>query len=237
MRRVFLCALTVSLALHAGSPHAASLQISPVSIRLDATEAGKTIELSNEGDQPINAQVRVFSWDQVDEKESIVPTRDLIASPPIAPIAPGAKQVVRVIRVDRTAPPAERTYRLLIDELPAAGEETANAVQFRFRYSVPLFISAAGEEGAPDLHWSIVQKNGQPFLRVSNSGKLHAQLSAITIRTASGDVPLSSGLLGYVLAGRVRAWSLADIKLKGAASGVKASVNGKPQDARIEPAQ
>jgi fimbrial chaperone protein len=239
MRHVILCALAFAMALHAGASRAASLQITPVSIHLDATETGKAIELRNDGDQPINAQVRVFTWDQADEKDTIVPTRDLVASPPIAPIAPGAKQVVRVIRADRAAPAAERTYRLLIDELPAAGTETANAVQFRFRYSVPLFVSANGEEGAPLLHWSIVQRNGQPFLRVSNSGKLHAQLSTVTIKTASGDVALSSGLLGYVLAGRVRAWSLADIapKFKGQASGVSASINGKPLDAQLEPAQ
>ncbi|SAL20089.1 P pilus assembly protein chaperone PapD-like protein [Caballeronia arvi] len=239
MRHVFLCALAVSMALHAGPSHAASLQISPVSIHLDATETGKAIELRNDGDQPINAQVRVFNWDQADEKDSMVPTRDLIASPPIAPIAPGAKQIVRVIRADRAPPPAERTYRLLIDELPAAGGEAANAVQFRFRYSVPLFVSAGGEQGEPVLHWYIVPKNGQPFLRVSNTGKLHAQLSVVTIKTGSGDVPLSTGLLGYVLAGRVRSWSLADIapKLKGTPSGVSATINGKTQDAPIEPAQ
>jgi fimbrial chaperone protein len=239
MRHVVLYALAVSAALHAGSPHAASLQISPVSIHLDATETGKAIELRNDGDQPINAQVRVFNWDQADEKDSIVPTRDLIASPPIAPIAPGAKQVVRVIRADRNAPGAERTYRLLIDELPASGTETSNAVQFRFRYSVPLFVSAGGEQGEPALHWFIVQKSGQPFLRVSNSGKLHAQLSNVIIKTAGGNVSLSDGLLGYVLAGRVRSWSLADIapKLKGPASGVSATINGRAQDAAIEPAQ
>jgi fimbrial chaperone protein len=236
MRQVLLPTLAAALAIHIGAACAASLQISPVFIHLDATESGKAVELRNDGDQPINAQVRIYGWDQVDEKDAITPTRELIASPPIAQIAVGEKQVVRVIRADHTAPATERSYRLLIDELPASGNDSANAVQFRFRYSVPLFISASGEEGEPDLHYAVVEKEGKPFLRVNNTGKVHAQLSAVTLKTGDGTVPLATGLLGYVLPGRTRSWPLANIAshLTGKVSGVSALVNGKPKEANVD---
>ncbi|SQC90943.1 Uncharacterised protein [Cedecea neteri] len=43
---------------------AGGLQISPVNLTLSATQNADGIWLSNEGTAPLNAQVRVFNWQQ-----------------------------------------------------------------------------------------------------------------------------------------------------------------------------
>ncbi|QSN64858.1 MULTISPECIES: molecular chaperone [unclassified Caballeronia] len=228
MRRLLALALLVFPMFQVTSAQAASLQISPVSIALDATEAGKVLNLRNDSDVAIHAQVRAFDWDQADEEDRLSPTRDLLASPPIAEIPAGGQQVIRVIRADRAAPERERSYRLLIDELPPEGSSGRNGVQFRFRYSVPLFVAPAGEATPPDLHWSIVEKSGQPFLRVSNTGQTHARLSAVSLTVSGASVPVAAGLLGYVLPGRTRSWPLTSVagQLHGRSGDVTATVNG-----------
>ncbi|SAK39847.1 P pilus assembly protein chaperone PapD-like protein [Caballeronia temeraria] len=228
-------ACAVFLFLQCCASFAASLQISPVTIQLTGAENGKVINLSNEGDEPIHAQVRTFVWDQDDEKDKLTPTREIIASPPIAEVPAGGTQVIRVIRASMAPVPQERAYRLLIDELPPEGAPAGSNVQFRFRYSVPLFISSAGEMEKPKLQWSIVEKNGKPYLRVMNSGEVHAQLSAVTLRSDATTIPVSPGLLGYVLPGRMRAWMLPDTAraLHGKPADVAATVNGAPVTGRL----
>jgi fimbrial chaperone protein len=220
------------LVLQCSTALAASLEISPVSVTLAGSENGKVINLRNAGDQPIHAQVRTFEWDQADDADKLTPTRDLIASPPIAEVPAGGQQVIRVIRANSAPVPAERAYRLIIDELPGESGDTATAIQFRFRYSVPLFISPAGTADAPvlppALRWSVVAKDNQLALQVENSGVVHAQLSAVTLKTSAGETHVSTGLLGYVLPGHTRSWPIRDApaSLRGASGDVIATVNG-----------
>jgi fimbrial chaperone protein len=222
----------VLLVLQCSAMHAASLEISPVSITLTGTESGKVINLRNAGEQAIHAQVRTFLWDQADDADKLTPTRDLIASPPIAEVQAGGQQVIRVIRAGNAPVQEEHAYRLIIDELPPDGADAGTAIQFRFRYSVPLFISPAGKDAmpaaAPPLRWSIAGDERQLLLRVVNSGVVHAQLSAVTLRTSAGEFKVSAGLLGYVLPGRTRNWPLKDApaSLRGASGDVNAVVNG-----------
>ncbi len=188
---------------------AASLEISPVSIELEASQNGQVLTLRNTGTQVLNAQVRIYAWNQAAGDEQLTPTQDLLASPPIAPVPPGGAQIVRLMRAGQAPSPREMTYRLFIDELPAGNAPGASGVQFRFRYSVPVFLYPAGQRGAPDTHWSVEARDGKWLLRVSNSGALHARISDVTLTGAGVRVPVHTGLLGYALAGRERAWPLA----------------------------
>ncbi|KMZ12400.1 Sigma-fimbriae chaperone protein [Candidatus Burkholderia humilis] len=219
--------LFVSLALAYTSSYGASLQIAPVSIQLSGTEAGKALTLRSDGDQPIHAQVRTYAWTQTEDGDQLAPTRELVASPPIGLVPAGGEQVIRVIRADQNIPTAEHAYRLIIDELPPEGSAAGTAVQFRFRYSVSLFVSPSADVTPPELAWSVVEKRGSPYLRVVNRGAVHARLSDVTITSGTTPLPVASGLLGYVLPGHTRSWSLARIAhaLHGGPGEVGATVN------------
>jgi fimbrial chaperone protein len=217
------------LALACAGAGAANLQISPVSITLKAGQSAASITLQNQGEAPVYGQVRAYAWSQRDGEDVLVETADLVASPPIIEIAARSAQTIRLILKVAAPSAAERTFRLLIDEVPR-GDNPESGVDIRLRYSVPVFVAAAGEP-APTLAWRVYRQGGDWMLRVANTGTMHAQLGATKLRNAAGtEFDISKGLLGYVLAGQERAWKLpvaAEASLDAGAT-VQSTVNARP---------
>ncbi len=243
MARSILTRLALPLAaLLAGAPpaHAASLQVSPVTLSFQPGQPALGLTLRNSGDAPLTGQVRVFSWTQNGKDDVLEPVQALVASPPMVLIPQQGEQLVRVVRTDRTPADRELTYRLLIDELPppqgvASASEVTGGVNFRLRYSLPVFVPMPGAPGEPKLVWSLQQHDGAWYLAASNRGGSHAQLSTVKLLGGGGEsFEVSAGLLGYALAGSGREWRLSDrFPPQLAANGlrVQATVNGAAQPA------
>lgn len=227
MRRLTLLLL---LSVLAGAVGAASLQISPVSLLLRGEQSATALQLRNTGDAPIFGQVRVYTWDQNGSEDVLQPAQDVAASPPLVQVGPGETQLVRLIRL---GPPVqqERTYRVLIDEITREGEAQAAGVDFRLRYSIPLFMRPAGDPQPPRLAWRLFRSEAGWMLSIANSGGMHAQIGAMKLATAGhAGHEISKGLFGYVLPGRTREWLLplpAATPLAAEVQ-VEAQVNGKP---------
>ncbi|MDQ4627477.1 fimbrial biogenesis chaperone [Janthinobacterium lividum] len=197
------------LACCAAGAHGASLQISPVTLNLRAAQSAAGISLQNLGDQPIYGQVRVFVWDQRDGEETLAPTQELVASPPIVEIAANSRQTIRLVRAQAGPVAQEKTYRVLIDEVSREDEAGRSGVDIRLRYSVPVFVLPAGAPGKEVLDWQVFREQGEWMLRVKNSGNFHAQIGAMTLTNQAGkEFVISKGLFGYVLAARMRVWRL-----------------------------
>src|SRR5450755_3376846 len=111
-------ALTALMVSPCAISQAASLQVAPVSVEVAAPGAASTLKLRNEGAQPLDAQIRVFRWTQVDGADTLTPADDVVASPPQVSLRPKTDYVVRVVRTSKEPVAKEETYRLLIDELP-----------------------------------------------------------------------------------------------------------------------
>lgn len=203
-----LAALLLAL-LPAAGAWAANLQISPVMINFRGDQNATGINLQNLGEAPIFGQVRVYSWDQKDGEDVLLPTTEVVASPPIVQIAPKGGQTVRLVRTGARGEAGERTYRVLIDEVAREGEPAVSGVDIKLRYSVPVFVAPAAEGARESLSWTFFRKDGEWMLRVNNSGPLHAQIGAFSVTNAAGkEFVVSRGLFGYVLSGRVREWRL-----------------------------
>jgi fimbrial chaperone protein len=235
-RRAGAAALA-ALCLCAVPAHAANLQISPVSIAFQPAQAAAGINLQNFGDAPLYGQVRVYAWDQKDGVDVLTPTADVVASPPIIEVAPGSTQTIRLVRRGGAEAGAERSYRILIDEIPRG--DAGSGVAIRLQYSVPVFVAPSAAAAAPALAWSLARVNGDVVLRATNAGTLHAQVGATRVRTAGGqDIEVSKGLLGYALAGRTREWKLPQDKadaLKGKMT-VITTVNTREESLPLAPA-
>ncbi|HZR34386.1 MAG TPA: molecular chaperone [Nevskia sp.] len=243
MARSILTRLALPLAaLLAGAlpAHAASLQVSPVTLSFQPGQPALGLTLRNSGDAPLTGQVRVFSWTQNGKDDVLEPVQALVASPPMVLIPQQGEQLVRVVRTDRKPADRELTYRLLIDELPppqgtASTGEVTGGVNFRLRYSLPVFVPMPGAPGEPKLGWRLQQHDGAWYLAASNQGGSHAQLSSVKLLGAGGEsFEVSAGLLGYALAGSGREWRLADRfppRLAAAGLRVQATVNGAAQPA------
>lgn len=225
----FLCAALTA--------YASGLQVAPTSLALTPQQNADGLWLSNTGDAPLHAQVRVFRWTQDGGEERLTASHDLVASPPLVELAAGARQLVRVIRTQPPAPEREDAYRLLVDELPlpesAVAAQSRRGLQFVLRYSVPVFLVPSG--ATPQLQGRLVDAGGQRLLVVANRGALHAQLGNLARLDAQGRrTELVPGLLGYVLAGSTMRWSLATgAPLMGAGDRLLSRINGGPDEQTV----
>lgn len=199
-------AFLVLLALAGKHTLAAGLQIAPVSLEIPADKKADEVWLRNTGTEPVHAQVRVYRWSQDKGEDVLTADTDMVASPPMVQVEPGQQQLVRLVRVGPMAAPAatERTYRLLIDELPIKKVASKVGLDFVFRYSVPVFV-AGTETAKPQLEWSVQNTGGHAWLVVKNSGNSHSQLAELAFTPPSGKtVMAAAGLAGYVLPGQYR---------------------------------
>ncbi|MDE4455268.1 fimbrial biogenesis chaperone [Psychrobacter sp. DAB_AL62B] len=213
---------------------ASGLQVSPISLSLQAKQNASGLTLSNTGNDVVHAQVRVYHWSQDNKGDQLTASRGLLVSPPMIELQPGEKQLIRIIRA--SAPPSgvgavEDAYRLSIDEIPVKSTEQKTGLQFALSYSLPVFIQPVGiKQTSPNLQWTYtVQPDGQQVnMRVSNTGNGRAQLAKLSIEDTTGkNMEINPGLLGYVLPGATMQWTLKipPNELKNAGK-VKVMING-----------
>src|SRR5690606_8599632 len=118
----------------------------------------------------------------------------------------------------KPAPPSERSYRVVVDELPGSGPtagttRVAQGLRFVFRYSIPLFLQppvTPGQSGPePLLHVKLKDKHNGPRISVTNRGRRRAQIADLVVQGGDGSrQPLVKGLVGYVLPGQTMSWPL-----------------------------
>lgn len=204
-----LCVLALS-ALPAWAS-AGGFSVSPTTLEFRADQLAQGLRLQNSGRRHVDAQLRVFEWTQVDGQDVLTASRALVASPPMASLAPGQEQFVRIVRLDPAPAAKERSYRLLIDELPVAAAQAAgdSGLNFVVRFSVPVFVAGAGDSTG-ETHWSLgTDGNGAMQLHADNRSALRTQLADLRILDASGgELYRQDGLVGYVLTGQQRDWAL-----------------------------
>jgi len=197
---------------------AAALQVTPVSLQVPAPGATATMQLTNEGEFPLAAQIRVFRWTQENGAERLEPTATVAASPPAANLAPGAKYTIRVIRLDPTPVLGEENYRVVVDELPDPGHVRHGTINIVLRYSIPLFFTSPGA-APPHVAWSAGKQYNRLALFASNEGDRHLRVSNLKVRDKGGaTVNFGEGLAGYVL-GRSSNRFLSKSQTKGFGSG------------------
>jgi fimbrial chaperone protein len=198
-----------------------SLILWPLNPTIKANENATALWLENPSEKPITLQVQSYAWNQQNGEDVYAPQKEVIATPPVVTLAPKAKQLIRITRLGPPPSIAERPFRLIVDEIPVervidAGNQMVTGVQFRMRYSLPLFTYAAGllptseaataPQGkgvypAPNLVWHLRQDGKQRIIEIENRGNGHARLTQAKLLNAGTEVELASGLMGYVLAG------------------------------------
>lgn len=232
-RHAALAFALAAMAAVAPAAFASGLQVSPIGLHVAASDQAEALWLTNTGSDTLHAQVRVFRWTQVDGKDVLEASHDLVVSPPMVTIAPGDRQLVRVIR--QVAPPSDGTeaaYRVVVDELPVDGADKGG-LKFVLRYSVPVFLAPAGDPTvSATLQSNWVDTPNGPRLSVHNTGTGHAQVADVTqAGVGTKGIALVPGLVGYVLPGSTMAWPLpADARRAGA---LRARINGEASESTL----
>lgn len=188
-------------ALTAGSAaSAASLQVAPVLLDVVSTgDAATSITLRNSGTRPINAQVRVFRWTQVNGADAYEETDDVAVSPPFLTLRPDADFTVRVVRKSGTPIHGEESYRLIADELPDPENRSGGTINLVVRHSVPVFFRSP-DTSNPSVTWSVSAATGKLETDAVNDGDRRLRVAALKVTDAGGSVVnYGEGLIGYVL--------------------------------------
>lgn len=178
-------ALLASTVAASSGARAADLGISPVLVRLSREEPSALITLHNAGSTPTRMTVKVYAWSQDERGEmTLAPTTDVVAFPPILEIAADAS---RNVRVGTTLSPAaeERSYRLFLEELPAARNEEITRVQVLSRIGIPVFV----EPSSPSAKLVVadpVFSPGKVVVALENRGNAHARPIAVHLELTDG---------------------------------------------------
>lgn len=194
-----------ALLMLSAAASAQSITVLPVNIDMAAGQMATTLTVINQGDAETSVQIRALSWSQVNGEETLTPSDDVVASPPIATIAPGATQVVRLVL--RTAPKdKEATYRVLLDQIPPAA--APGTVRIALRLSIPVFALPA-TRAVPHVQFRLEHDGGQAYLVAVNDGERHETLRDITLTTSQGGkLNTAANASPYVLTGATRRWPI-----------------------------
>lgn len=218
-RRAIAAGLAV-IAMTTGTAQAAGLSVSPVSVQFQSEDVAQGLWLNNSSDRTMRAQVRVFEWAQDRDDDRLTPSTALVVSPPMLNIEPGQRQFVRIVRPPNVRAERELSYRLLIDELPDAAQSQRPGLHFVMRYSVPVFLAPASAPATASSPPQPRLRQGPDglVLSIDNTGARRVQVTDLELRDAQNRVVhRHDGLLGYVLAGHVRDWTLKTVPQAGSA--------------------
>ncbi len=223
----FLCALLTGLSplLWAGQ-----LTVAPLTMKMTPTQPNATYKLTNGSSQESFYQLQLFAWEEKEGKTRLLKQDDLIVSPPVTLIPGNGEQLVRIIRQRPTQSENEKSYRLIVSEVPDTESPQGANLKVLLRMSLPVFVGSEGKEYALDAYY----KDG--ILRVRNTGSKHARLSDVFWMNQSSDkkYEIQKGLLGYALPGSELHLPIEKTPPQGAIKFFSATINGQSQTILIE---
>jgi fimbrial chaperone protein len=209
MRRTTILVAAAAFLMPALAHSQAAMRVQPLTVDVVSPSQASAVTLQNNGEDDLSLQMRVFKWSQIDGRDHLEPTTEVVASPPVARIPPGSNYTIRLAR---TAGPVaagqEMSYRLWVDELPPAAllRDEGGQVDVRLRFDLPVFFRGTGTS-PPEVSWSVRQSGSDVVAEATNSGSSHARIQGLEVRSGSDGISFGAGLNGYVLANSSRRWT------------------------------
>jgi fimbrial chaperone protein len=196
--------------LAAGTASAALLQIEPILLEMNAPATAGSLTIRNDEDSAVSVQTRVFRWVHSNGYETLDPTTDVVASPPIVTLAPGADYTIRILRTATTVVQGEESYRLWVDQLPPSPRLVQSGVNILIRQSIPVFFQAS-QITRPNVSWALHLQAGRLLITAANSGDERLRIASLKLRDQAGTTAsFGNGLVGYVLGRSSMTFIIAD---------------------------
>jgi fimbrial chaperone protein len=188
---------------------AGSIVVNPIRLTFSASRTAGVLTVRNTGAEPSVVQLEVMSWSQQDGKEVLVPTKELLAAPPIFTVPAGGSQIVRVGLRKAADPRSEVTYRVIMQEVPPPPKPGFQGLQVALRLSVPVFVTPP-IAAAPEIQWSATRTTqGDLSIGVSNDGNAHIQITGLRLSVDGARLsPQQQPRPEYVLPGQRVSWTL-----------------------------
>ncbi|WP_111854211.1 fimbrial biogenesis chaperone [Acinetobacter oleivorans] len=191
--------------------NAATIRLSPVNVEILSNQNASSISLFNQSNESTDLQIRVFEWTQKNGQDQLTPTDEIAISPPFLKLQSNDSYNLRVVRINPTPISGEKTYRIIIDELPKPidSRKAAQGVNVLLRSSLPVFV--VNKDAITKLNWKIDTNQEAPSLNISNIGNRHALLNNLMLvdTTANKSYPIKVNTInGYILAEQARSYSI-----------------------------
>ena len=141
---------------------------------------------------------------------------DILAVPPVFDLAPNSTQIVRIAARGQVDAGGERSYRLVVTEVPRTAGLVPNSLAIAARMTLPIFVRPDG--AAPKPVWKLAALDtSRPKLILANQGTAHIKINSIELVSGSAEPAFSTNEGSLVLAGGEKHWSFeADLaRLKG----------------------
>jgi fimbrial chaperone protein len=201
-----IAALSVAATLFAGLPvKAASFTVSPTTLHFATMTSGDLL-ITNTNDEPVRLSVSAFDWQQVGrDPEVLHGTQGVVCFPQVFTILGNTTERIRIGVLDPPAP-AERSYRVIVSELPPLENRHAHDAQLLIltKVDVPIFLAGAGEQQPLPRIAAISRGRDGVDVTLVNAGTAHVKPSTLTLvgRDPGGSVQWSASARAfYVLAG------------------------------------
>jgi fimbrial chaperone protein len=204
-------ALALGLLCGAGRARASGLNITPVQVWLSPEASKSLLTLRNEGPEDARYQVSVMSWDEdAQSGMKLAATEEILAFPTMLELKVGE---TRSLRVGSLVPfgPVEKTYRVFLEELPAAERPQARStVRVLTRVGIPVFLAPV--KSLEDQKLSTVSLgSGRASVDVQNAGNVHMRVDSVRLEgfAEGGEKLFEKQAQGwYVLAGGHKRYEL-----------------------------
>ncbi|MFD4836564.1 molecular chaperone [Achromobacter sp. NPDC058515] len=162
----------------------AAISLSRTRVIFDGKYKEASVAVRNAG-----GDILVQSW--IDERDASnggeVP---FVVTPPLAKLGANQQQLLRIIYAGGNKMPVDResVFWLNVQEVPESANAD-NVLQVAIRQRIKIFFRPAGLAGDPmkapeALQWQLAAKNGKAALQVTNDGKYHVSMGAITLSAA-----------------------------------------------------
>ena len=204
-------ALALGLLCGAGRARASGLNISPVQVWLSPEASKSLLTLRNEGPEEARYQVSVMSWDEdAQSGMRLAPTEEILAFPTMLELKVGETRSLRVGSLVAFGP-IEKTYRVFLEELPAAEKPQARStVRVLTRVGIPVFLAPV--RSLEDHRLSAVSLGtGGASVDVQNTGNVHMRVDSVRLEgfAQGGEKLFEKQAQGwYVLAGGHKRYEL-----------------------------
>ncbi len=230
-----LPSLALAAAFAAAPPASgAEFSVSPIRVEFDRTTRTSSVNVRNDGDRPLRAQVTLSEWTQDgDGRDVYSESKDLVFFPKLLNVDPGKEAVVRI--GVRSLPAAvEKAYRLYVEEMPDPSPEGGARVNVRVRFGVGVFVQPPAKSIRAEIV-ALDVRDGTVHVPVRNTGSVSFRVDKVVLcgTRASGE-PLSREIGGwYVLAGATRPFQarLAEEECRGL---VRIDVEATGTDVKME---
>ncbi|QXB46307.1 fimbrial biogenesis chaperone [Acinetobacter seifertii] len=191
--------------------NAASIRLSPVNVEILSDQSASSISLYNQSNESADLQIRIFEWTQNAGQDQLIPTDDIAISPPFLKLKPNDSYNLRVVRIKPEPISGEKTYRIILDELPKPidSRKASQGVNVLLRSSLPVFV--VNKDAITQLNWKIDAKQNDTSLNISNIGNRHALLNDLILvdNTENKSYPIKVNTVnGYILSGKSKNYSI-----------------------------